>query len=296
MSTIVRRLLILSLGFLGGLCVWPAAELLLFFQDRFSSYLLFLSVLGALAGALMGGFFGAAEGITSRIKSRLPAGILLGALIGCVGGVAGLLIGQAALWLIGGIFLRSYGNFRLVVLPVSRAIGWGLLGLFVGAGEGVRAVSPKKIVVGVLGGLVGGLAGGFAIEYARVLSPGVALWRLVGFLVLGLAIGLFYALIERGMSLGVLRILTGPMKGKEYLLNQGRMRLGRSRRIEIALPGYEDLAPVQASIRRVKDDLVLTNLEPKLSLLVNDKKVEESRLKLGDVIRLGSLRLFYKYE
>jgi hypothetical protein len=296
MSTAVRRVIILALGFLGGLCTWPVAELILSAQARFPSYLVFLAVLGAATGAVIGAFFGAAEGITSRIKARISAGMLLGGAVGCVGGAAGLLVGQAVLWIIGETFLRSSASFRLVVLPVSRAIGWGVLGVFIGAAEGVRAGSARKIGMGVLGGLAGGLVGGFALEYARVLSPAFIWWRLLGFLVLGLAISLLYALVESGLSLGVLRVLTGPLKGKEYLLNQNRMRLGRSRRNEIALPDYEDLAEVQARIRIRKGEVVLANVAPGPALLVNEKKVEETKLKLGDVIRIGSVRLFYRYE
>jgi hypothetical protein len=118
-----------------GAAAWPAAEFVLFFQARFSSYLPFLGVLGAVTGALMGAGFGAAEGITSRIKARIPPGMLLGALVGCIGGAVGLLAGQAALWLFGEAALRSYRSFRTVVLPVSRAVGWAVLGLFVGVGE-----------------------------------------------------------------------------------------------------------------------------------------------------------------
>ena len=296
MSTAVRRVIILALGFLGGLCAWPVAEAILTAQGRFPSYLVFLVVLGALSGAIIGAFFGAAEGITSRVRTRIRAGMLLGGAAGCVGGVAGMLVGQAVLWVIGESFLRSSASFRLVVLPVSRAIGWGALGIFIGAGEGARAASPRKIGIGVLGGLAGGLVGGFALEYARVLSPSFTLWRLLGFVILGLSISLLYALVESGMSFGVLRVLTGPLKGKEYLLNQGRMRLGRSRRNEIALTGYDDLAEVQARIRIRRREVVLENLASAPELLVNEKKVQETRLKLGDVIHLGSARLFYRYE
>ncbi len=296
MSTTVRRLIICALGVLGGLCTWPVAEAILATQGSFPSYLLFLAVLGAVTGAVIGAFFGAAEGITSRIKPRIAVGMLLGGAVGCVGGAVGLLVGQAALWIIGESFLRSSASFRLVVLPVSRAIGWGALGIFIGAGEGVRAASARKIWVGVLGGLAGGLVGGFALEYARVLSPAFIWWRLLGFVILGLSISVLYALIESGMSLGVLRVLTGPMKGKEYLLNQNRLRLGRSRRNEIALPGYEDLAELQARIRIRKGEVMLSSVAPRPSILVNEKKVEETRLKLGDVIHIGSVRLFYRYE
>ena len=53
---------------------------------------------------------------------------------------------------------------------------------------------------------MGGLAGGFALEYAALLLPRLAYPRLVGFLILGLAIGVFYGLVERGLSFGVLRL------------------------------------------------------------------------------------------
>jgi Inner membrane component of T3SS, cytoplasmic domain len=288
--------IILALGLLGGLYTWPVAELILSAQARFPSYLVFLIVLGAVSGAVIGAFFGAAEGITSRIKPRIVSGMVLGAAVGCVGGAIGLLVGQAALWIIGELFLRSYGNFRLVVLPVSRAIGWGALGIFIGATEGVRAGSARKIGVGVIGGLAGGLIGGFALEYAHILAPSFPWWRLVGFLLLGFSISLLYALVESGMSLGVLRILTGPLKGKEYLLNQNRLRLGRARRNEIALPDYADLAALQARIRIRKGEVVLSRVAPSPAMLVNEKKVEETRLKLGDVIRIGSVRLFYRYQ
>jgi hypothetical protein len=296
MTTLARRLILIALGFLAGVCAWPLAELILFFQAGFPSYLVFSLLLGATTGALVGAFFGAAEGITSRVKSRIPGGILLGALVGCAGGGAGLLVGQAALWLVGALVLQSYGNFQSVVLPVSHAIGWGVVGMFVGAGEGVRAGSTKKIGVGILGGLAGGLVGGFVLEYSRLLLPRMAYSRLLGLVILGLAVGVFYGLIEQGMSFGIFRILTGALKGKEFLLNQKRMRLGRSARNEIALSAYEDLADLQARVRIQKGEVTLTNLEPRLPILVNEQKIEERKLKFGDVIRIGSARIFFKYE
>ncbi|HET6486551.1 MAG TPA: FHA domain-containing protein [Spirochaetia bacterium] len=296
MTTMVRRLILACLGLLGGLAAWPVAELILSFQGSFPSYLAFNAVLGAATGALMGAAFGAAEGITSRVKTRIPNGMLLGAAVGCVGGAAGLLAGQAALWLIGGLFLRSYHSFQWVVLPVSHAIGWAVLGVFVGAGEGARAVSPRKAAVGVLGGLVGGLVGGFLLEYSRLVLPAMALSRLIGLVILGISIAFFYGLIEQGLAYGVLRILTGSLKGKEFLVSQRRMRIGRARRNEIALPDYEDLAETQAQIRIKRGEAILMTLQKEPPMLVNERKVSERALKLGDVIRIGSARFFFRYE
>ena len=295
MSTLARKLILAALGILAGAAVWPAAELVLYFQPRFASYLPFLAALGAVTGLLLGAVFGTAEGITSRIKSRIPAGLALGALIGLAGGAVGLLAGQAALWLFGEAALRSYRSFRTVVLPVSRAVGWAVLGLFVGLGEGVRAASLKKAAVGALGGLIGGLSGGFALEYAALLFPKLAYPRLLGFLILGLAIGVFYGLVERGLSYGVLRLLAGPLKGKEFLLNQRRMNIGQARSNQIALPGYQ-MADRQAQIRVRRGEVSLANLEPGVAVLVNERKIQESRLKYGDVLAIGPARLFFKYE
>jgi len=296
MTTLARRLIILALGLLAGVCVWPLVETVLYFQGSFSSYRTFLPLLGAVTGAVMGAFFGAAEGITSRVKSRLANGMLLGAAVGLAGGALGFLAGQAVLWLTGNLILRSYRDFQFVVLPVSRAVGWAVLGVFVGAVEGVRAGSPKRILVGVLGGLVGGLLGGLVLEYSRLVLPRIAWSRLAGLVVLGLAIALFYGLIERGMSFGVLRVLTGPLKGKEFLVNQGRMRIGRSRRNEIALADYGDLADVQARIRVRRGDVVISNAEPRVPLLVNEQRAQEKTLRLGDVVKLGSARFYYRHE
>jgi len=41
---------------------------------------------------------------------------------------------------------------------------------------------------------------------------------------------------------------------------------------------------------------VLTNLEPKHPVLVNDRPVTEQRLKYEDVLKIGSAKLFYQYE
>jgi pSer/pThr/pTyr-binding forkhead associated (FHA) protein len=75
------------------------------------------------------------------------------------------------------------------------------------------------------------------------------------------------------------------------------MRIGRSPSAEISLPSYKDLADIQAQIRVRKGEAVLSNLEPRLGVLVNEQKLQEERkMKLGDVIQIGSVKIFYKYE
>ncbi len=300
MSTAMRRLVLLSLGVLAGMAAWPIAELVVTNQARLGSYLVLQSVVGVAMGVVLGAAFGSAEGLFARDRRRMISGALIGAAIGAAGGVVGSLAGQAFLLQIGERLmqsLRSQRGFTRVVLPVSRAVAWAVLGLFVGAGEGVRARSPRKIGVGVLGGALGGLVGGALLEESRLLLPDPAVSRLIGLVILGAAIAFFYGLIERGLAAGVLRVLNGRLKGKEFLINQRRTRIGSSPRAEIALAGYDDLGERHAEVRLRKGEAVLAAVERGKPVLVNDRPVEEEHvLKYEDVVKVGSAKLFFRYQ
>ncbi len=299
MSTTIRRIILLCLGLLAGMAAWPAAELIVSLQARFGSYLALQTVLGAAVGLVMGAAFGSAEGLFARDRRRMASGAALGAAIGAVGGIVGSLVGQAFLQGVGERLMasfRSQRNFARVVLPVSRSVAWAVLGLFVGAAEGLRALSPRKVAVGILGGLLGGFVGGLLLEYSRLLLPLGASSRLIGLVVLGVAVALFYGLIERGFAAGVLRVLNGPLKGREFLVNQRRARIGSSPRSEIALPGYDELAERHAEVCLRRGEVVITSLEPRRPVLVNDRPVEEHVLKYEDVVKVGQARFFFRYE
>jgi hypothetical protein len=211
-------------------------------------------------------------------QARFPSYLLF---VGALGGAVGLLMGA--------FFGSAAGIF-------ARVGGWAFLGIFVGAAEGFRAASGKKIGIGLIGGLIGGLVGGAALEYSRLYLPPSLPSRLIGLIVLGLAIALFYGIIEHSMAFGTLRVLNGRLKGKAFVLNEGRIRIGRARRNQITLEPYENLADRQAQIRFRRREALLTNLEPKYPVLVNDQPVKEHRLKYEDVLKIGSAKLFYSYE
>jgi hypothetical protein len=152
------------------------------------------------------------------------------------------------------------------------------------------------VVVGIIGGLLGGLFGGFLLEYARTLFPDILYARLGGLLLLGLLIGFFYALVERQLSLGVLRVLNGRLKGKEYLINQPRMRIGAASGNHVELHGYRKIADTHAVLRSRQKDVVIAPAAPVHPVYVNDDPVEEHTLKYEDVIKIGTVKLFYRHE
>jgi hypothetical protein len=291
MSVGLRRLIIIILGVLAGVSAWPLLELVLTFQTLFPGYFLFSISQGALFGFVLGLFFGSAEGLTSRNRSKIVRGMATGAAVGIVGGMLGFTAGQGVL------FFMLQQTVRDFAVPAARGVGWAVLGLMVGMVEGIRAKSAKKCGLGALGGVLGGLLGGAVIEFLRSRYPDLIYARLAGFALFGLLIALFYALLERSFSYGVLRLLNGALRGKEYSLSQNRLSMGSGPGNDIVLAGYNDIAPRHALFRVKGREVYVEKAAESVRLLVNEEAVKGERLlKFEDVIQLGSAKAFFKTE
>jgi len=297
MSTTVRRLILIVLGVIAGVAAWPLIELLLTYQRVFPSYFTFSLAQGIVFGAVLGAFYGSGEGLTSKEKGKILNGALTGLATGIAGGAVGFLAGQAVLFLVIQYTFSSFRTHQLIAVPLARILGWLILGIAIGVSEGLRARSLKKSLVGAGGGAIGGILGGAAIEYLRALYPDLIYARLVGFVLFGLFIGLFYALLERRVSLGVIRVLNGSRRGKEYSFAQNRLTVGSSHRNDIVLEGYSHVAPAHATFRVKGKEVYIEKEADKLPVLVNEVPVKKTKmLKYEDVIQTGSAKFFYKTE
>jgi Inner membrane component of T3SS, cytoplasmic domain len=296
MSTFLRKLVFGIIGLLGGLAAWPVSEILLAGQSSFPSFLVFTVSLGAVFGAIMGGFLGSSEGITLSIRSKIGPGMITGALVGILGGIVGFLIGQGVLLFISEIVFHSNKSLRSIGIPISRVVSWAFLGMFIGIVEGVRAVSWAKIKVGLLGGFVGGILGGITLEGFGYYFPDLLFSRLAGLMVLGMLIGVFYGLFEKGMSSGVLRLLNGKLKGKEYLLVQRKIKVGSSPKNDIHLPDYKNVNETHALLAVKKDNVYLSPASEQARVLVNEIKIKEQSLKFEDVVQIGSAKFLFFYK
>ncbi len=281
-------------GIIAGILSWPFTELVIHYQETFTTLLVFNIVLGISVGLFMGGCFGASEGLISASKEKIKNGIVMGTATGVIGGLAGFVAGQAALLYIGTTFFNSNLSFQRIGIPVSRAIGWAIFGICIGVAHGIRSRSFGKVRNGVIGGFTGGILGGLAVEFIKIYSPGNIFARLVGLILIGLMIGIFYGLVENRLARASLSLLNGRFKGKEFPLTSRMTNIGLSEKTEIGIMGYTNVADVHTEIKKVKNDFVLTDAGSKTGTFVNDDKTTGTTLRNGDIIRVGDAQFLYK--
>jgi len=293
MTYLVRRLIIVALGLLGALFAWPLIEACINLQAAFPSYFLFTLCSGALAGAAMGAFFASAEGLMVGSPGKALSGAVSGIITGVIGAVAGAFLAQALLFIAGESLTQAGGSQLAAGLILARASAWAIIGAAIGMSEGVRAGSLKKTLLGLLGGLIGGFLGGLLFVWFAAAHPAFYLGRLLALLVMGGLIALLYSLLEKQFAQGTLKVLNGPLKGKEFLVNQRRLTIGSKGSEAIVLKGYRDIVGTHAAIKVSHGDLAISSRGGKV--LVNETAVETVKLKLDDVIQIGSAKILYGY-
>lgn len=287
MTATAKRILYVTMGVLAGGATWAALELVLRLSP---GYLAHAIAQGTLIGAIFGYAIGCAEGIAINEPRKAAFAGALGTAIGAIVG-GGAIVGVSA-----GLIAvaNSLGTDRAsaigLVLPVSRIVAWGLLGAAIAAVEGIRSRSARRSVAGGLGGLVGGLLGGAGLEALIRLVENPVLGRAAGFVILGSGIGFFLGEFERRFSYAKLRVLTGPLRNREYVLSRRRTVLGSGLRAQVYLRGYRGTGGAHAEIVESGGDMLIVTAEQ--DVRVNEEPVHAERyLKYQDVIDLASVRL-----
>ncbi|GIW80440.1 MAG: hypothetical protein KatS3mg105_2247 [Gemmatales bacterium] len=247
---------------------------------------------GAFVGVCIGFAIAAAEGIlTGQSLKRIWNSARFGAGLGAAGGAIGLLFAEIALSVIGG------GIW-------TRALGWGVFGMFVGVSEGVALRMPLKIRYGLLGGLIGGLIGGSTYDGLSTMlnSFGVGLAALawgsaIGLVILGACIGMMVNLVETLLRKAWLFFLTGRMEGQTRTLESSRpFTLGRDDSCNIVIPNDPKVAAVHAEIVFVNGEFQVKAREGTVVVRRDgfDQQITSHVLQPGDRIMLGDTRMIFR--
>jgi pSer/pThr/pTyr-binding forkhead associated (FHA) protein len=178
-------------------------------------------------------------------------------------------------------------------LVAGRLIGWAFMGLMLGIGVGLASLSLPNVLKGALGGLIGGLVGGAGFDLIGSISESGLASRLIGFCVIGLAIGFFIGLVHQLTKSAWLVVEAGRLKGRQFRLDSSTVMLGRAEEDTVGLFGDASVQPRHAVISRYGDEYTLKNLAVSVGTLVNGKRAETIQLHQGDRIKISNYELIF---
>jgi hypothetical protein len=228
--------------------------------------------------------------------------VLVGMAVGSVGGLVGSMVGQ---------LLFDWKNLASLLI-----FGWVLTGLMVGLSLGAYDFLRSwvrddelhgvvwKLVRGVVGGAVGGLLGGLLDwkmgDSWAALFPGKSdLWSpsLTGFVVVGLCIGLMIGVAQVVLKEAWLKVEAGFRKGRELLLNQPVLTIGRAESCDLGLFGDPAIAKLHARVYQQDGRYLIADAGSATGTFVNDQRINEpTLLRSGDLIRVGSAYLRFSEQ
>lgn len=267
------------------------------FYELFRSQMLVGIIFGVFVGVAIGIVNGMSAG-SGKLVQRYAA---WGVLVGAIGGLLGLFFGQS---LFGSLYkdpsmsvgFSAAGPLVFIWDVVVRAMGWGLIGFFLGLVQGIPIKSKKAAWQGAIGGLIGGLLGGTLFEIVPyVLPPGTknpsVVSRGIAMIATGASIGFFIGLVEALLKQAWIRVVQGRNEGKEYVISKPRTTIGRDELSDVGLFGDRDVAPLHAVIEMHNGRHSIKDAGGFIGTAVNGQKVAEHILRDGDLIQIGLMRL-----
>jgi FHA domain-containing protein len=222
---------------------------------------------------------------------RVGAAVVVGSIGGLIGGMLGsALYGATHLW-------------------VFFVLGWAVAGLLIGASLGTCEVmaslvqqrdttgARRKLVNGLIGGTAGGLLGGVLAyllreAWAALLSgeEQETLWAptALGFVALGMCIGLLVALAHVVLKEAWVRVDAGFRAGRELILTKEKTTIGRDEKCDIGLFGDTMVEKVHARIVQAGGRYFVEDADTSSGTFVNDQPTNgRVALRSGDLIRVG---------
>jgi FHA domain-containing protein len=286
---------------LGGVVGWMILEP--FLDDReilqrgvtWAALLLFPVIMGCV-----GLFLGAAEGIMCRNFQRAMICAAVGLGIGFAGGLIAIFAAGLIFSTMGRIAFSVWKDpqpgkmptgLALLFLMMGRAAAWAVAAIPAGIGQGIALREKKVILNGLIGGVLGGLLGGLLFDpiYLLFASADGEAWlsRGIGFLIIGLMVGLFVGVVEQWTKSAWLLMRAGPLAGKQFVVFRNPTVLGSSPKADVYLFKDEAIEPRHALIHDRGGRFEIEDLNTADGTYVNGIPVKKQILKGGDQIIMG---------
>ena len=232
-----------------------------------------------------------AEPLSQRKFGQATRVGAVGAILGLIGGViATLLAGRIAIWA-GSIF--THGSISLRQMASDSAV-WAALGLSLGLASGLVMRNWKKLGIGLLGGLVGGAIGGALLGPMQRWTHDPQIARLVALVVIGVVAGASTGLIEHATRSGWLKVTTGIIAGKQFIVYRNPTYIGSSPDCQIYLFKDPKVGKRHAAVHITPAGIELENLPLGISTMVNGRAIDRVPLKNGDRIAIGATQFVFQ--
>lgn len=247
-----------------------------------------------------------AEGLASGNWVRMLERSMLGGLLTVVFSFlayipAGIIImlGWAVLGETVGHTIQTISGPRLLLFAATRSAAWACMGASLGLGMNLVRSTKVQLRNAVVGGTLGGALGGvFFDPIDRFFSSGSLfsesdLSRLVGVLAVGALVGIFVALVDRLAREAWIRVRTGPLAGKAFVLYRTPAYIGSAPDADIYLFKDADIGPKHATIHRVGSRYEIED-SSRRGTRVAGQVIRRSRLVSGDQIVIGGTVLEFE--
>jgi hypothetical protein len=249
------------------------------------------------------------EGVASRNWVRMAERMMLGLLLTLVFSVLGyipagvaMLLGQVALQLAPGEIatVHTLPAVALMLFAAGRSVAWASIGAATGLGMNMARSTKAQLRNTVVGGALGGALGGLFFDpIGRFFTSdsafaGADVSRLVGLAAVGLSIGFFVALVERLAREAWLRVRTGPLAGKQFILYRTPTTIGSAPQADVYLFKDAEIEPTHAKIHRVGNRYEVEDMDSRHGTQVGGRPIRRHRLTSGDTIVLGATVLEFE--
>jgi len=239
-------------------------------------------LLDVIYGFFVGSCVGVVLGVWQWFWRRHFQTIVLPVILGALGCIVGLVWGEAL-----------YQVLKFVELP-ARVIGWGIVGFALGSSQGAARGSMVGALRAGLGGGIGGAVGGILF----VLLPSIShfpepICRGIAWVLMCSLIGAASALFESLLAGATLKIASGKMEGKEFILDKPRLFIGRDERCDVPIYYDPAIQPKHATLEWTGAGYRIAPIG-NAQVIVNGQSVPIKELDHNDVVIIGNTRLVYR--
>jgi len=274
----VNRLGTLALsGLVGGIIGFFLSEL--FGSQEAESQFQLKIVTGIWFGLALFGIGAAIIAGNALLDRRMPPPEAIAIAVGALG-VGGFVAGFIAQSVFEAM-VSDASNVR-----PARAVGWMIAGALGGLAVGASFRSAKRLQNGLIGGAGGGLIGGLLFDS---FGTDVAA-RALGITLIATLMGVLIGFIDTARTNMWLEVLSGEMRGRQFLIMESRTTVGSARSNGVCLLSDRTIAEMHLVID-MNGNTASFSCVGQNNVALNGTTVNQGGISHGDVIRIGNTEI-----